>query len=34
VKDFSTTIGHVGDFYNILEWVSKDEAEEIMREGL
>ena len=34
VKDFSTTIGHVGDFYNILEWVSKYEAEEIMREGL
>ena len=34
VKDFSTMIGYVGDFYNILEWVSKDEAEEMMREGL
>ena len=34
VMDFSTLIGYVGDFYNILEWVSKEEAEEIMREGL
>lgn len=34
VKDFSTLIGYVGDFYNILEWISKDEAEELMREGL
>ena len=34
IKDFSTLIGYVGDFYNILEWVSKEEAEEIMREGL
>ena len=34
VKDFSTLVGYVGDFYNILEWVSKEEAEEILREGL
>ena len=34
VKDFSTMIGYVGDFYNILEWVSKAEAEEMMRDGL
>ena len=34
IKDFSTLIGYIGDFYNILEWVSKEEAEEIMREGL
>jgi hypothetical protein len=34
VKDFSTTVGYVGYFYNILEWVSQEEAEEIMREGL
>ncbi len=34
VKDFSTTIGYMGNFYNILEWVSQEEAEEIMREGL
>ncbi len=34
VKDFSTTIGYMGYFYNILEWVSQEEAEEIMREGI
>ena len=34
VKDFSQTIGYMGYFYNILEWVSQEEAEEIMREGL
>lgn len=34
VKDFQTMVGYVGDFYNILEWVSKEEAEELMREGL
>ena len=34
IRDFSTLIGYIGDFYNILEWVSKEEAEEIMREGL
>ena len=34
VNDFSTTVGYVGYFYNILEWVSQEEAEEMMREGL
>lgn len=34
VNDMSATVGQVGNFYNILEWVSKEEAEEIMREGL
>jgi hypothetical protein len=34
VKDFSTLIGYIGDFLNVLEWVSKEEAEDIMREGL
>lgn len=34
VKDFSSLVGYVGDFYNILEWVSKEEAEELMKEGL
>ena len=34
VKDFSTTIGYMGYFYNILEWVSDEEAEELLREGV
>ena len=34
IKNFSELVGYVGDFYNILEWVSKEEAEELMREGL
>ena len=34
VKDFSTLVDYVGNFYNIMEWISDEEAEEIMREGL
>ena len=34
IKNYSDLVGYVGDFYNILEWVSKEEAEEMMREGL
>jgi hypothetical protein len=34
VNDFSTSVGYIGYFYNILEWLSQEEAEEIMREGL
>ena len=34
VNDFSTLIGYIGDFYNVLEWISEEEAKEIMREGL
>ena len=34
VNDFSTSVGYIGYFYNILEWISQEEAEELMREGL
>ena len=34
IKNYSELVGYIGDFYNILEWVSKEEAEEMMREGL
>lgn len=34
VKDFSMLIGYVGNFYNILEWVSDEEAEEMLRDGV
>ena len=34
IKNYSELVGYVGDFYNILEWVSKEEAEEMMREGV
>ena len=34
VNDFSTLVDYVGNFYNIMEWISDEEAEEIMREGL
>lgn len=34
VNNFSASVGYIGYFYNILEWVSQEEAEEIMREGL
>ena len=34
VNDFSTSVGYIGYFYNILEWLSQEEAEELMREGL
>ena len=34
VKNYTELVGYIGDFYNILEWVSKEEAEEMMREGV
>ena len=34
VENLGETIGTVGHYYNILEWISDEEAEEIMREGL
>lgn len=34
VKDFSATIGYMGYFGNVLEWISDEEADEIMREGV
>ena len=34
VENIGVSVGGVGDFYNILEWVSEAEANRIMREGL
>lgn len=34
VNDFSTLIDYVGNFYNIIEWISDEEAKEMMQEGL
>ncbi len=34
VNDFSTLIDYVGNFYNIIEWISDEEAKDIMQEGL
>lgn len=34
VEDLGTMIGTVGHYYNILEWISDEEAERLMREGL
>ena len=33
VNNMSTTVGTVGHFYNILEWISDEEADEMRREG-
>ena len=33
VNDFSTSVGYIGYFYNILEWISQEEAEEMIKEG-
>ena len=33
VNDFSTSVGYIGYFYNILEWLSQEEAEEMIKEG-
>ena len=32
VYDLSTLVGYVGDFYNVLEWVSDEEADRLQRE--
>lgn len=34
VENIGTAVGTVGHFYNIMEWVSDEEAEKLMREGL
>ena len=34
VENLGETVGTVGHFYNIMEWVSDEEAERLMREGL
>jgi hypothetical protein len=33
VEDLGTPIGTVGNFYNVLEWVSDEEAQRLKREG-
>ena len=32
VYDKSTLIGYVGDFYNVMEWVSDEEADRLQKE--
>ena len=34
VENLGTPVGTVGHFYNIMEWVSDEEAERLMREGM
>ena len=34
VENMGQTVGTVGHFYNIMEWVSDEEAERLMREGM
>ena len=34
VENLGTPVGTVGHFYNIMEWVSDEEGERLMREGL
>lgn len=34
VENVGTAVGAVGDFYNIMEWVTEEEANRIQREGL
>ena len=34
VENLGTPVGTVGHFYNIMEWVSKEEGERLMREGI
>ncbi len=33
VYDIKTLVGYVGDFYNVMEWVSDEEAERLQREN-
>ena len=34
VRDLNTSIGNVGNFYTVMEWVSDEEAQRLMREGM
>ena len=34
VENLGATVGTVGHFYNIMEWISDEEAERLMREGM
>ena len=34
VENLGTSVGTVGHFYNIMEWISDEEAERLKREGM
>jgi hypothetical protein len=34
VENLGVSVGTVGHFYNIMEWISDEEAELLMKEGL
>ena len=34
VRNLNTSVGTVGNFYTVMEWVSDEEAERLMREGM
>ena len=34
VRNLNTAVGTVGNFYTVMEWVSDEEAERLMREGM
>ena len=34
VENLGAPVGTVGHFYNIMEWVSKEEADRLMKEGM
>ena len=34
VENIGTAVGTVGHFYNIMEWISDEEAERLQKEGL
>ena len=34
VENLGTTIGTVGNYYNVIEWISDEEADRLKREGL
>ena len=34
VENLGETVGTVGHYYNILEWISDEEAERLQREGM
>jgi hypothetical protein len=33
VENVGEPVGTIGEFYNVLEWISEEEAEELRREG-
>ena len=34
VENLGTPVGTVGHFYNVMEWISDEEADQLMKEGL